>query len=213
MEIVYIDNEIVVAVKPPRVLSTDEPGGMPELVRAYLGDACADVRTVHRLDRVVSGLMVLARNAESASKLSEQIRNGDFDKTYLARVRGVTDDRGMMRDLLVRSKEERKTYVTDTPGKGVQEAILTYETVEREDGFSVVKIRIVTGRTHQIRCQFSSRGFPIVGDRKYSLYEDDCEIMLWSHSLSFRHPSSGRPMSFTMDAPWRKHPGMYGCTE
>ena len=80
MEIIYQDKDIVVAIKPPRVLSTDEPGGMPELVRQALGEPEGDVRTVHRLDRVVSGLMVLARNADAASELSRQIRDGEFDK-------------------------------------------------------------------------------------------------------------------------------------
>ena len=88
MEILYCDNDIVVCVKPARVLSTDEPGGVPDLVREELGDPHADVRTVHRLDRVVSGLMVLARNARAASELSRQIREDTFEKEYLAVVHG-----------------------------------------------------------------------------------------------------------------------------
>ena len=203
MELIYLDKHIVVAVKPPRVLSTDEPGGMPELVRAALGDVNADVRTVHRLDRVVSGLMVLARGAENAAELSRQIREGTFEKEYLARVHGITPDAGEMRDLLARDKAERKTYVVSTPAKGVQEAVLRYETVAREDAFSTVKIRLITGRTHQIRCQFSSRGFPLVGDRKYSLLEDGGEIQLWSHRLKFLHPVTGESMEFSLPAPWQ----------
>ena len=199
MDILYTDKDMIVCIKPAGVLSTDEPGGLPELLRAELGTG--DVRTVHRLDRVVSGLMVLARNAASASALSRQIREGGFDKDYLAVVHGETAEQGEMVDLLARDKAERKTYVTHTPGKGVQEAILLYETLGRAEGLSLVKIRLITGRTHQIRCQFSSRGLPLVGDRKYSLIEDGCPIALWSHMLSFAHPADGRPQIFTAPPP------------
>lgn len=199
MDILYTDKDIIVCIKPAGVLSTDEPGGLPELLRAELGTG--DVRTVHRLDRVVSGLMVLARNAVSASELSRQIREGGFDKGYLAVVHGETEERGEMVDLLARDKAQRKTYVTDTPAKGVQEAILRYETLGRAEGLSLVKIRLITGRTHQIRCQFSSRGLPLVGDRKYSLMEDGCPIALWSHMLSFAHPADARPLLFTAPPP------------
>ena len=103
MEILYQDTDIIVCVKPARVLSTDEPGGMPELVRDALGNPKADVRTVHRLDRVVSGLMVLARSADAASKLSEQIRQQTFQKEYLAVLHGHPDeDAGTLCDLLLR---------------------------------------------------------------------------------------------------------------
>ena len=199
MDILYTDKDMIVCIKPAGVLSTDEAGGLPELLRAELGTG--DVRTVHRLDRVVSGLMVLARNAASASALSRQIREGSFDKDYLAVVHGETAEQGEMEDLLARDKAERKTYVTHTPGKGVQEAILRYETLGRAEGLSLVKIRLITGRTHQIRCQFSSRGLPLVGDRKYSLIEDGCPIALWSHMLSFAHPADGRPQIFTAPPP------------
>ncbi len=204
MEIVYLDEQIVVCRKPAGVLSTDEPGGVPELLRAQL--QTAEIRTVHRLDRVVGGLMLLARSAEAASELSRQIRAGDFDKRYLAAVHGETPDGGELRDLLLRDKNERKTYVVTEPGKGVQEAVLRYETLERAGGLSLVRIELLTGRTHQIRCQFSSRGWPLVGDRKYSLRADGCEIALWSQSLRFRHPLTGEKLRFEApppaQAPW-----------
>lgn len=202
MEIVYQDADIVVCIKPPRVLSTDEPGGMPELVREALGDPKADVRTVHRLDRVVSGLIVLARSPQAASELSRQIREGEFDKEYLAVVHGKPDaDVGTFVDLLLRDKRERKTYVVTEMAKGVQEAILEYQLLDSNEGLSKVSIHLITGRTHQIRAQFSSRGLPLVGDRKYSLNDDHCEIALWSHRLSFRHPITGEPREFTMEPP------------
>ena len=200
MELIYQDDHIVVAVKPPRVLSTDEPGGMPELVRQALGTQ--DVRTVHRLDRVVSGLMVLARNAHAASELSRQIREDQFDKEYVAVVHGhPAENSGELRDLLLRNKQERKTYIVDAPGKGVQEAILQYRVTGTTDTFTRGRIRLITGRTHQIRAQFSGRGLPLVGERKYAVLEDPCEIALWSYRLAFTHPVTGAPMEFILEPP------------
>lgn len=199
MEILYKDEHIVVAIKPPRVLSTDEPGGMPELLRQELG---GEIRTVHRLDRVVSGLMVLARNGEAASELSRQIREGSFQKEYVAVLHGHPEEKeGTLTDLLLRNKQEKKTYVVQETAKGVQEAILTYKTIGETEDFTEVQICLITGRTHQIRAQFSSRGLPLVGDRKYSLNEDDCEIALWSGMLGFTHPVSGEKMVFTAEPP------------
>lgn len=201
MELIYLDEDIIVAVKPPRVLSTDEPGGFPELIRQHLGDPAADVRTVHRLDRVVSGLMVLARNAASASELSRQIREDDFDKEYMAVIHGAMEAQGTFEDLLFRDKARKMTMVADGPGKNIQNAILHYQTLETTENMSLVKIQLVTGRTHQIRVQFSSRGFPLVGERKYAVSEDSCEIALWSCALGFNHPKTGERMQFTLQPP------------
>lgn len=200
MEIVYQDRDIIVCIKPAGVLSTDEPGGLPELIRQQLGDANANVRTVHRLDRVVSGLMVLARTKKSAAELSRQIREDQFQKEYLAVVHGKPETAGTFRDLLLRSKEERKTYIVSQPGKDVQEAILHYQVCARSEDLSRVQIRLQTGRTHQIRAQFSGRGFPLVGDKKYGLQEE-CNIALWSYKLSFLHPWTGERLEFTAQPP------------
>lgn len=202
MDIIFKDKDIVVCIKPARVLSTDEPGGVPELVREALGDEKADVRTVHRLDRVVSGLMVLARSPEAASELSRQIREQEFEKEYLAVVHGSPESNsGTLRDLLLRSKPERKTYVVTEPGKGVQEAILDYWVINQTEALTRVRIMLQTGRTHQIRAQFSSRDLPLVGDRKYSLLEDGCEIALWSYRLAFFHPVTGKRLEFIQEPP------------
>lgn len=202
MELIHVDRDIVVCIKPPRVLSTDEPGGLPDLVRQALGDPNANIRTVHRLDRVVSGLMVLARTRKSASELSRQIRDGEFDKEYLAVLHGVPiEEQATLRDLLLRNKEEKKSYVVQEPGKNVQEAILNYELLSKTEDLSKVRIELVTGRTHQIRAQFSGRNLPLVGDQKYSLYEDDCEIALWSHKIAFNHPYTGKRMEYMKEPP------------
>ena len=102
MDIIYYDDNIIVAIKPAGVISTDEPGGMPSLLRQALGNESADIRTVHRLDQVVSGLMVFAQNPETASELSRQIRAGEFKKTYLAVVRGVDVYRQFHTDIVHR---------------------------------------------------------------------------------------------------------------
>lgn len=202
MKLLYVDESIVVAIKPARVLSTDEPGGMPELVREALGDLKADVRTVHRLDRVVSGLMVLARTPQAASELSRQIREDKFEKEYLAVIHGAPDaDAGRLADLLLRDKARKMTMVVSQEGKGVQPAALTYRVLNRNNDMSRVCIRLETGRTHQIRVQFASRQLPLVGERKYSTLEDACEIALWSCYLSFTHPVTGEKMEFYHEPP------------
>lgn len=200
MELIHIDRDVVVCIKPPRVVSTDEPGGLPDLIREALEDP--NIRTVHRLDRVVSGLMVLARTKKAAAELSRQIRSDVFEKEYLAVLHGIPEKtEATLRDLLLRNKQERKTYVVSEAGKDVQEAILNYRLLSKTENLSKVKIELVTGRTHQIRAQFSSRNLPLVGDRKYSLYEDDCEIALWSHRIAFNHPYTGKPMEFIQSPP------------
>ena len=202
MELIYQDKDIIVCVKPAGVLSTDEPGGLPDLVRSALGDTDANVRTIHRLDRTVSGLMVLARRSKAASELSRQIREGEFQKEYMAVVHGILpEDQGELRDLLLRNKQERKTYIVAEPGKDVQEAILDYRVLNRKEALTRVRIRLHTGRTHQIRAQFSGRGWPLVGDKKYSTREDNCNIALWSYRLAFKHPYSGKPMEFILEPP------------
>ena len=202
LELLYVDEDILVCIKPARVLSTDEPGGLPDLCREALGNPKADVRTVHRLDRVVSGLMVLARNASAASELSRQIREDEFEKEYLAVVHGTPENSaGTLRDLLGRDKARKMTYVAAEPAKGVQEAVLHYQLQNSTAGLSRVRIQLETGRTHQIRVQFSSRSLPLVGERKYSELNDPCEIALWSYRIAFNHPKTGKRVEFTHEPP------------
>ncbi len=200
MTILYRDEAIVVCVKPAGVLSTDEAGGMPELLRAALG--VSDVRSVHRLDRVVSGLMVYALSAEAAAALSRSVREGTFQKEYLGVIHfRPHEDAGTFRDLLRRDPAERKTKVVKEPGKDVREALLDYELLGWVGGLSLVRVTLRTGRTHQIRAQFSSRGLPLWGDKKYSRWPDEGPIALWSHRLRFPHPVTGEAVEYTAPPP------------
>ena len=201
IDIRYLDERVIVCIKPAGVLSTDEDGGLPQLLQEQLGLEHRP-RTVHRLDRVVSGLMVLARGAKSASILSEQVTGRSFGKEYLAAVHGCpAKPSGTLTDLLGRDKARKMTYVADGPGKGIQEAVLDYQVLGRAEGMSLIRVVLHTGRTHQIRVQFSSRGMPLVGERKYSTLEDPCSIALWSHRLQFDHPFTGQSMEFRADPP------------
>lgn len=212
MEILYQDNRIVVAVKPAGILSTDEPGGMPSLLRQALNTDC--IRTVHRLDAQTGGVMVFARSRMAASLLSQQVRERQFSKCYLAAVHGTPQPQsGEMRDLLGRDSVRRVTYVADTPSADTREAVLTYETLDTADGLSLVRVQLHTGRTHQIRVQFTSRGLPLAGDRKYGIPEDGTvPLALWAYRLSFAHPQTGQEMSFTCPPPetepWTRFKGI-----
>ena len=202
MKILMCDNSILICVKPAGVLSTDEPGGVPSLAREALGDPSAELRTVHRLDQVVGGVMVLARSKAAAAELGRQVMSRRFEKEYLAVVHGRPEPAcGRMTDLLARNKAERKTYVVDVPGKGVQEAVLDYTVLGEAAGMSLVRVVLRTGRTHQIRCQFASRSLPLVGERKYSTLPDNCELALWSCRAAFDHPDTGERMDVRLLPP------------
>lgn len=206
MELIYSDRRIVVAVKPSGVLSTDTEGGMPSLLRQQLQNEC--IRTVHRLDAQVSGLMVFARSARAASLLSQQIRQGEFHKEYLAVVHGCPPADGTLTDLLGRDRKRRMTYVAREAGKDIRQAELSYQVLDWCEGYSLVRVELTTGRTHQIRVQFASRGWPLAGDRKYGDGDDAFPIGLWSWRLRFRHPESGEPMDFSLlpqpPEPWSR---------
>ncbi len=202
MIIIRETENVIVCIKPAGVLSTDEPGGMPSLVREALALPEAEIRTVHRLDRVVGGLMVLAKSKPAASLLSEQIMSRSFEKEYLAVIHGCpANEAGTFTDLLIRDRYERMTRVANCPGKGVQEAVLNFSVLQKTDDLSLVRICLGTGRTHQIRVQFSSRGMPIVGDKKYGFAEEDCDIALWSFRLAFSEPFTGERMDFSLSPP------------
>lgn len=205
MEILFEDKDIIVIVKPVGVLSQkDEKGNesLIELLNEYLDEKGekADIHVVHRLDKNVGGVMVYAKNSFSASKLSSSVQKGEMIKEYIAAVHGAPGEQcGYMADLLFKDSRKNKSFVVKRERKGVKKAKLYYETVRtqmtRFGEASLVKIRLFTGRTHQIRVQFSSRKMPLIGDMRYG-GGDKRDIALWSHRITLRHPSSGKEMIF-----------------
>lgn len=204
MEILYEDSAITVAVKPPELISEQTPqhNGFADMLaernpNRYIG-------VVHRLDRGVGGVMVYAGTKDAAKQLSQAIQAHRFQKEYLAMIHGEPGKHtGTLRDLLFHDRFCNKTFVVERARNGVKEAILDYEVLETREHpvfgtCSLVKIRLLTGRTHQIRVQFASRGYPLLGDGKYGAH-DRCPIALFCHQLQFPHPVSGKNMTFTKE--------------
>lgn len=205
MQILYEDPHIVVCVKPAGVLSEPADGkGLPDLLAArYRAQGQPDtVLTVHRLDKIVGGVMVLARTKAAASRLTRMVAEREIEKEYLAVLRGTpTEPAATLRDLLFRDAAKNKTYVVKRMRKGVREASLEYRTVACRDGLTLVRVRLHTGRTHQIRVQFASRGLPLLGDIRYGSRDPRCEAALWSHRLGFAHPITGKAIDVSCDPP------------
>ena len=205
----YKDKDVVICEKPVGVLS--EGDGMPVLLGKELAltGENRDLFPVHRLDRAVGGLMIFARTKKAAAQLSSDFAENRVTKEYLAVVSGIPpQSSGVLQDLLFKDSRQNKTYPVKRMRKGVKEAELSYETLKSAatpDGpVSLVKIRLKTGRSHQIRVQFSSRKMPLLGDGKYgSRIKGD--IALWSHSLTFWHPTTKEALTFSAPMP-EKYP-------
>lgn len=200
-EIKYCDKDIVVCVKPEGVLAEDSPGGTGVSLPAALRRALktGEIYTVHRLDTGTRGLMVYARTKKAAAGLSAAIQDGLFVKEYEALVHGNPgcDEGGReLRDFLLKDSAKNKVYVVKSLRKGVREARLVYNIKEERGGLTLVRVRLITGRTHQIRVQFASRGFPLVGDRKYGAKDDAKNIALCAAAVTFPHPLTGEQMRF-----------------
>lgn len=145
--------------------------------------------------------MVFAKTSKAASRLSEQVRNNTIHKTYIAVVEGTLPTRGKFEDYLVKDSKENKSYVT-TKDKGKYSS-LEYEVLKEKDNLSLVKINLITGRSHQIRVQFSSRNHPLVGDSKYNNNPNNINIALFAIELSIIHPITKERLTFTLDIPNR----------
>lgn len=189
----YQDSDICVCLKPSGIVS--EEGGLPDRLSGELGGSFF---CVHRLDKAVGGVMVYARNDRAAAALSKQSAERKMEKHYLAVIPdGLESDEGLMEDLLYRDKSKNKSYVVKRMRRGVKEARLEYRILERRDGLALVSVHLHTGRSHQIRCQFSSRRCPILGDGRYGSAVRTDEIALWSAALAFEHPSKRQRMEFS----------------
>ena len=174
---------LVLCVKPVGVRAQGEAeADLPALLKRQLG---CEIYPVHRLDQAVGGVMVFAKTAPAAAKLSQAIAGGTLQKEYLA-VLGARpkDDSGELFDLLFHDRFKNKTYVVSRQRKGVKEAKLAYRVLDVQNGLCLVRIRLYTGRTHQIRVQFASRGMPLVGDGKYGSRKNAASPALWSYALT-----------------------------
>ena len=199
--LLFADRALAVCVKPAGVGS--EQGGMVDLLQETLG---GEIFCVHRLDREVGGVMVYARTKAAAAALSVSIAAGEMEKNYAAVVQGVPDkERDTLRDLLYHDAQRNKSYVVGRPRRGVREAVLDYElagsAAYEGQTLSLVHIRLQTGRSHQIRVQFASRGMPLVGDGRYGSAIRKGAIALFARSLSFPHPVSHEKLTFSENTP------------
>lgn len=205
MEFLYQDKYVVVCQKEPGLLSEHTPNGdgLPDLIAKELGIAPDDVYVVHRLDRTTGGLMVFARDKKTAAHLSAEIQAGRFTKEYLTLCEGETISETMVDQLYFDRGRNQSFVVKKRPG--AKEAVL-HNTVlavldspyPEVDKVSLCRVKLDTGRTHQIRVQFASRKHPLVGDRKYGAKCHTKDCTLWSAHLAFTHPN-GKMLDFTLD--------------
>ena len=205
IDVLYEDNHIIVVVKPINVpVCADDSGDLDllSMVKHYLEKKYnknnAFVGLVHRLDRPVGGIMVFAKTSKAASRLCDQIRNGEMEKKYYAVVMGKTLEKGRFVDKLEKNSKKNISFVSNN-GK---ESILEYERIKTNGEMSLVSIDLKTGRSHQIRVQFSYHGFPLYGDQKYNKKAKmHTQIALFAYSLSFLHPTLKKRLLFSVNVP------------
>ncbi len=214
MDILFEDNHIIVVVKPQNVPTQEDSSkdlDMLTQVKEYIKEKYEKpgnvyVGLVHRLDRPTGGVMVFAKTSKAASRLTEQIKNNEMKKQYLTIVNGVPkENHKTCIDYL--KKNEKTNTVTVEPElvHGAKYSELSYDLLENNDKYSLLKVDLVTGRSHQIRVQLKSRFLPIVGDQKYGKQEK-CNLALWAYELKFYHPTTKALMSFRAYPPIDKKP-------
>ncbi|MGN1418978.1 MAG: RluA family pseudouridine synthase [Acutalibacteraceae bacterium] len=206
MQIIYEDKEIVVCTKDAGLISEQGNGTQASMVSLLEKECSSTVYPVHRLDKNVGGLMVYAKTKNAAANLSSQIAAHTFEKEYFAALHGTLEETsGELCDLLYKDRRTNKTYVVTRQRAGVKQAKLTYEVIGEilfdEKACAVVRVKLQTGRSHQIRVQFASRKHPIIGDRRYGAKDKNNRIELWSCRLKFNHPTSAQKMEFFENAP------------
>lgn len=198
MQIIHSDRDLAVIVKP---VGLDSESAVPAAIVQALGGECY---TVHRLDLNVGGVMVYARTKQAAAALSRAIQEGTMVKEYVARVSGVPEKTGDWTDLLWKDAKKNKVFVVKRERGGVKKARLTYTRMETDGATSLVRIRLHTGRSHQIRVQFASRRFPLLGDHKYGARDEHTAPMLFSCCITF--PWKGRMLRFERLPDWAMLP-------
>lgn len=206
LDILYEDNHIIVVKKIIGVLSQEDATGdldMLTLIKGYLKEKYHKpgnvfLGLIHRLDRMVGGVMVFAKTSKGASRLSEQIRNHTFDKSYIAVVHGLTKKEDTLCDYLKKNVKNNIVYVADKINPEAKFAELSYNLIDYKNDLSLVNINLKTGRPHQIRVQFSHQGNPLVGDNKYGNLDEKLNIALFAYKLSFNHPITKKLLTFTI---------------
>ncbi len=196
MEILYEDKDIIVCIKERGLLSQHDEN-KPNMISALKEVCGGEVYPVHRLDKEVGGVMVYAKTQRAAAALSAQVADRTFEKQYLALIHGVpAETQGTMEDLLYFDKGKNKSFTVKKERRGVKKAILQYELMETDGEKSLVRVKLITGRTHQIRVQFASRKMPLFGDRRYGARDEEKTVALRSYRIAFTHPETGERMSF-----------------
>ena len=193
MNILYSDRDLAVIIKP---VGMDSEHAVPAAIAEKLG---GEVFPIHRLDLNVGGVMVFARTRSAAAQLSKLVQEGQLVKEYRALVHGVPEESGLWQDFLFKDSRKNKVFVVKKERKGVKKASLEYTRLTASDP-SLVHIRLHTGRSHQIRVQFASRGFPLVGDHKYGSRDDAKAPALFSCRISF--PWKGKERVFEALPEW-----------
>ena len=202
--ILYEDNHVLVAVKPPNMLSQADSTGDPDilsLLKDYIREAYHKpgnvyLGLVHRLDRPVGGLMVFARTSKAAARLDAQMREHQMGREYLCVTTGDVPDEFTLTDYLIHDEIKNCEVVCEADMKGGRLAVLHGRCIDRREGTSMCAIRLETGRKHQIRVQMSSIGAPLWGDNRYGSGIPGQQIALWGYKLVFRHPTQGEIMTF-----------------
>lgn len=215
--ILYEDNHLLVVEKPVNIPSQADASGDPDLLTLLKNDVKIRYNKpgnvylglVHRLDRPVGGVMVLARTSKAASRLSEQVRNHTFNKKYLAIIHGSPEKaQQTLRHFL--KKDPRTNTVTAyiEPTFETREAILDYQIIADRDGLSLVSVNLRTGRPHQIRVQLAAIGIPLWGDQKYGTHhaQPGQQLALWSHTLTLVHPVKQEAVTFHSSPPLHRTP-------
>ena len=212
INVIYEDNHLLVVEKPVNVLSQGDDTNdkdMVNLLKNYLKvkynkPGNVFVGLVHRLDRPVGGIMVFAKTSKAASRLSEQVRNKSFKKTYRAVLNGnMKKDKDILKDYLYKNKKTNMVSVVNKNHKDAKDAELSYETISKNEKFSMVQVDLKTGRPHQIRVQFSSRNHPLFGHQRYGQHinKKGDQIALWSYKIEITHPTTKEKMEFICNPP------------